>query len=60
MICEVGKVVITKKKHPCGNDEWVVVRNGADYKLKCLKCNHIVLVSSEKFKKSIKRIKEDE
>ena len=51
MIFELGDKVVTKKSHPCGCNEWEIVRTGADYKLKCLKCGHIVLLSSEKLKR---------
>lgn len=51
---EVGNVVLTKKNHPCGCNEWEIVRVGADFKLKCLKCEHIIMLSREKAIKSIK------
>lgn len=50
-----GDVVKTKKEHVCGNNEWIVVRTGADYKLKCVKCGHIILVDSNKLIKMIER-----
>jgi len=40
----LGDVVRLKKKHPCGSYEWLVVRLGADIGIKCLKCQHIVLI----------------
>ena len=48
---EIGSKIKTKKVHPCGNDEWEVLRIGADFKLKCTKCGHIIMVDSEKLKK---------
>lgn len=53
---ELNDVVTTKKPHPCGSDKWLVVRIGADYKLKCLKCGHIVLLDSNAVKKAVKKI----
>jgi len=53
---ELNDVVTTKKPHPCGGDKWLVVRIGADYKLKCLKCGHIVLLDSNAVKKAVKKI----
>ena len=35
---QVGDIVKTKKKHPCGSDEWEIVRIGLDFKLKCVGC----------------------
>jgi len=37
-----GDIVRLRKEHPCGGDEWEVVRVGAYIGLKCLKCNRTV------------------
>lgn len=34
----IGDIVKTKKKHPCGSSLWVLTRVGVDFKLKCLEC----------------------
>ena len=39
MIYEMNQIIKTKKPHVCGNNEWKVVRTGADIKLECVKCN---------------------
>jgi hypothetical protein len=44
MEIELGDVVRLRKKHPCGSDEWQVVKLGADVRLKCLKCQRQVLL----------------
>ena len=44
MEIRVGDVVRLKKKHPCGSHEWQVVRLGADIGIKCLKCQHQILI----------------
>lgn len=51
----VGDTVTTRKAHVCGCNTWQIVRTGADYKLKCSKCGHIVLLSAEKFRKAVKQ-----
>lgn len=56
MTVKPGDRVTTKKPHACGNDEFVVTRTGADYKLTCLKCGRTVLLPSEKALKAIKRV----
>ena len=33
---DVGSKVVMKKQHPCGTNEWEIVRVGADIKIKCL------------------------
>ncbi len=50
----IGDVVVSKKTHPCGGNQWEIIRTGADFKLKCALCGHIIMVSSEKLKKMIK------
>lgn len=47
--------VITKKAHPCGGDAWLVVRTGADIKLKCETCGHIVMLDRCKAEKRVKK-----
>ena len=57
----LGDIVKTKKMHPCGNNLWKIVRIGVDFKLKCLKCNHIIVLPREKALKAItKKIEENE
>ena len=51
---QVGDNVITRKPHACGCNKWVVVRVGADYKIKCDKCGHVVMLDSDKFHKAVK------
>lgn len=41
---EVGQIIKMKKKHPCGNFEWEIIRVGADFRLKCMKCEHQVML----------------
>ena len=37
---EVGDIVKLKKQHPCGSNEWEILRVGADFRLKCMGCGH--------------------
>lgn len=53
---KLGDTVTTRKPHACGSSTWTVVRVGADYKIKCEKCGHVVLIDSIKFHKAVKRI----
>lgn len=50
----VGDKIITKKAHPCGGKEWEILRTGADFKLKCLKCGRVILVDYQDFLKMAK------
>lgn len=50
----LGDVVRLKKKHPCGGDEWQVVRTGADIRIRCLKCQRYVLLARSTFERRVK------
>jgi hypothetical protein len=52
----IGDIVETKKQHPCGTNQWEVIRVGADFKIKCLGCSRIVMLSRPKFEKSVKKV----
>ncbi len=52
----VGDIATMKKPHPCGGKEWEIIRTGADFRLKCLKCGHLVMLSRVKFEKGLKGI----
>ncbi|ADK17281.1 MULTISPECIES: DUF951 domain-containing protein [Clostridium] len=52
----IGDVVEMKKGHPCGSNEWEVIRLGADIKIKCCGCGRIVMLPRNKFEKSVKKI----
>jgi len=41
---KLGDVIRLKKPHPCGVNQWVVVRLGADIGLQCLKCHHNLML----------------
>ncbi len=53
---DVGTLVIMKKGHPCGTNEWEVVRVGADIKIRCTGCNRIIMMPRVEFNKKIKKI----
>lgn len=52
----VGDVVRMKKVHPCGSDQWEIMRTGVDFRLKCLKCGRVVMLPRPKFEKSVRSI----
>lgn len=54
MTFNVGDVIISRKNHPCGNNEWEILRTGIDFKIKCTKCNHLIMLSRAKFEKIVK------
>ena len=48
-----------KKEHPCKNNIFEVVRLGADIKVRCIKCDRLVLMPRIDFNKKIKKIVEE-
>ncbi len=53
---DIGTILTMKKAHPCGENKWEVVRVGADIKIKCLNCGHVVMLPRVEFNKKIKKI----
>ena len=45
----LGDRVRMRKTHPCGSDEWTVIRIGADIKIKCPGCGRIVMMERADF-----------
>jgi hypothetical protein len=56
MEINVGDVVRLKKKHPCGSDEWQVVRTGADIGIVCLQCGRHVMLGRVIFERRVKEV----
>ena len=52
----LGDQVELRKTHPCGGRVWAVIRVGADIKLKCETCGHIVMLERAKAVKAIKQV----
>ena len=55
----LGQLVIMKKPHPCGANEWKIIRLGMDIRIKCLHCGRSVLIPRVKFERRVKEIKEN-
>ncbi|SHI67758.1 DUF951 domain-containing protein [Desulfofundulus thermosubterraneus] len=53
---QVGDVVRTRKPHPCGGDQWEVMRTGIDFRIRCLTCGRVVMIPRPKFEKSVRAI----
>ncbi|MGM8215791.1 DUF951 domain-containing protein [Bacillaceae bacterium W0354] len=53
---ELNDVVEMKKPHPCGNNEWKIIRMGMDIRIKCLGCDHSVLIPRKNFEKKLKKV----
>ena len=56
MLLYVGDLVKMRKAHPCGNDLWRVTFVGADIKMRCEKCQRIVMLERPVFEKRMKKL----
>ena len=52
----LNDVVEMKKQHPCGTNEWKIIRLGADIRIKCEGCGHSVLIPRREFDKKMKKV----
>lgn len=59
MDIQVGDVLQMKKSHPCGSYEWVVLRIGMDFRLRCAGCGREMMVPRSKAEKAVKQIKKN-
>ena len=60
MDIRVGDVLTMKKKHPCGSVEWLVLRAGMDFRLRCRGCGHEIMGPRVKFEKNVRAVKRAE
>ena len=56
MDVRVGDILTMKKPHPCGAKEFLVLRSGMDFRIRCVKCGREVMVARSKIEKNIKKI----
>ena len=59
MDIQVGNILKLKKQHPCGSFEWEVLRVGADFRLKCQRCGHQIMIPRKTLEKSVKEIRKN-
>lgn len=53
---ELGSVLTLRKTHPCGSNDWKVIRYGSDVKIQCLGCGRIVMIDRPTLLKRIKKV----
>jgi hypothetical protein len=56
MDIRIGDVYTLRKPHPCGGYDWRVVRVGADIGMRCVKCDHKVLLPRSEFERRVKKL----
>lgn len=56
MDLQVGDVIKMKKPHPCGSNEWEILRVGIDFRLKCKGCDHQVMLPRKQVEKGVRAV----
>lgn len=52
----LADTVMMKKAHACQTNDWEIMRMGADIRLKCMRCGHIIMMPRAEFTKKMKKI----
>ena len=60
MDIRLNDILIMKKAHPCGSDKWLVLRTGADFRLRCMGCGHELMTPRFKAEKNIRSVQRAE
>ncbi|MBR4450482.1 MAG: DUF951 domain-containing protein [Clostridia bacterium] len=60
MDIRLGDRLQMRKPHPCGNNEFLVTRVGADIRIKCINCGREVMLDRVKIEKNIKKVLREE
>ncbi|MCT4605829.1 MAG: DUF951 domain-containing protein [Marinisporobacter sp.] len=58
MDLKLGDIIKVKKSHPCGNDQFEIMRTGIDFRIRCLGCDKQVWIPRVKLEKRVKKIVE--
>ena len=56
MDIQLHDILVMKKAHPCGEKRWLVLRTGADFRLRCLGCGHEIMTARFKAEKNIRQV----
>ncbi len=55
---QVGDIITLKKGHPCGANDWEILRVGMDFRLKCRGCGRQIMVPRKLVEKNVRFPKE--
>jgi hypothetical protein len=50
----LGDVIQMRKKHPCGSDQWEIMRTGMDIRMRCQGCSRVVLLPRRQVERGMK------
>jgi hypothetical protein len=54
MDLQLGDVIKMKKAHPCGANQWKILRTGIDFRLECMGCGRQVMVTRKLVEKNFR------
>ena len=60
MDIRLGDKLTMKKAHPCGAKQWLVLRVGMDFRLRCCGCGHEVMLPRTKAEKNIRAVERED
>lgn len=60
MDVRLGDILVMKKKHPCGEEKFSVLRIGMDFRIRCVGCGREVMLPRVSCEKNIKKIIREE
>ncbi|MBO5574017.1 MAG: DUF951 domain-containing protein [Clostridium sp.] len=60
MDLQLGDIIKMKKAHPCGSQEWKILRVGADFRLQCMGCGHQVMMARRLVEKNVRGVRREE
>lgn len=49
-------IVEMKKQHPCGSNQFKIIRVGADIRIKCTGCGHSIMMPRRDFVRKMKKV----
>ncbi len=56
----LNDIVIMRKNHACGTNEWTITRVGVDIKIKCNHCGREIMMDRLEFQKKLKKVLNNE
>ena len=59
MDIKVGDVAEMKKPHPCGCNQFEILRVGMDFKIRCIGCGREVMTPRKKVEHNIRQVFRD-
>ena len=56
MDIHINDELVMKKPHPCGNNRFLVLRVGMDFKIRCIGCGREVMTPRKKVEHNIRQV----